>query len=151
MATLLMAINEVHSVGLANASGILLTSPFYWDLNEETRAFAKRFFEKRKIMPSLYQAGVYSAVAHYLKAMKSAGTDKPETAMAEMRKLPINDFMTKNGTLREDGRVIREMHVFEVKKPEESKAAWDYYKHVRTVPGEAAFRPLSDKACPLLK
>ena len=151
IATLLMAINEVHSVGLANAGGILLTSPFYWDLSDETRAFAKRFFEKRKIMPSLYQAGVYSAVAHYLKAMKSAGTDKPDVTMAEMRKLPINDFMTKNGTLREDGRVIREMHVFEVKKPEESKAAWDYYKHVRTVAGEDAFRPLADKACPLLK
>lgn len=151
IATLLMAINEVHSVGLGNAGGILLTSPFYWDLNDETRAFSKRFFEKRKIMPSLYQAGVYSAVAHYLKAMKSAGTDKPDVTMAEMRKLPINDFMTKNGTLREDGRVIREMHVFEVKKPGESKAAWDYYKHVRTVPGEDAFRPLSDKACSLLK
>lgn len=151
MATLLLAVNEVHALGLPVAKGILLTSPFYWDLDDETRAFAKRFFEKRKVMPSLYQAGVYSAVAHYLKGLKAANTDEATAVMAKMRELPINDFMTKNGKLREDGRVIRDMYLFEVKKPEESKAPWDYYKMIRKISGDKAFRPLADSPCPLVK
>jgi ABC-type branched-chain amino acid transport systems, periplasmic component len=151
LAALLLAINEVHALGLSATQGVMLTSPFYWDLNDETRAFAKRFFDKRKVMPSMYQAGVYSAVTHYLKAVQAAGTDRADAVMAKMKELPINDFMTKNGKLREDGRVIRDMYLFEVKAPAESKAPWDYYKHIRTIPGEKAFRPLAESDCPLVK
>ncbi len=151
MVALLLAINEVHSLGLAATQGVMLTSPFYWDMNDETRAFAKRFFEKRNVMPSMYQAGVYSAVTHYLKAAQAAGTDRGDAVAAKMKELPINDFMTKNGTLRADGRVIRDMHLFEVKTPAESKAPWDYYKFVRTIPGDKAFRPLAESDCPIVK
>ncbi|MDE1568316.1 ABC transporter substrate-binding protein [Aquabacter sp. P-9] len=150
LVTLLLAINEVHALGLKATSGIMLASPFYWDQNAETRAFAKRFFERHKAMPSLYQAGVYSAVSHYLKAVQAAGTDSALTVMAKMRDLPINDFMTKNGKLRIDGRAIRDMYLFEVKAPAESKAPWDYYKMVATIPGDEAFRPLAGSPCPLV-
>lgn len=151
IAALLLAVNEVHALGLKASAGLLLASPFYWDQNEETRAFAKRFFERHKAMPSMYQAGVYSAVSHYLKAAKAAKTDEAGPVMEKMRELPINDFMTKDGKLRVDGRVIRDMYVFEVKKPEESKAPWDYYKLVRKVSGDEAFRPLAGSPCPLVK
>lgn len=151
MVSLLMAINEVHALGLPTAKGIALTSAFYWDLDDETRAFAKRFQARRNAMPSMYQAGVYSAVAHYLKAVKAASTDAPDPVMAKMRELPINDFMTKNGTLREDGRVIRDMYLFEVKAPNESRGAWDYYKLVKMIPGKDAYRPLSASECPTIK
>lgn len=150
LATLLLAINEVNALGLKATSGIMLASPFYWDLDEETRAFAKRFFARHKAMPSLYQAGVYSAVTHYLKAVKAAGTDSALPVMAKMRDIPINDFMTKNGTLRIDGRVIRDMYLFEVKSPAESKVPWDYYKKIATIPGGEAFRPLAGSPCPLV-
>ena len=151
IAALLLAVNEVHALGLKASAGLLLASPFYWDQNDETRAFAKRFFERHKAMPSMYQAGVYSAVSHYLKAVKAAKTDDAAPVMEKMRELPINDFMTKDGKLRVDGRVIRDMYVFEVKKPEESKAPWDYYKLVRKVSGDQAFRPLAGSPCPLVK
>ncbi|MBP2233151.1 branched-chain amino acid transport system substrate-binding protein [Azospirillum agricola] len=148
---LLLAINEVHALGLPATQGVMLTDPFYWDMDEETRAFSKRFFEKRKAMPTFYQAGVYGAVAHYLKAIKAAGTDAAPAVMKTMKATPVNDFMTKNGTVREDGRVLRDMHLFQVKTPAESKAPWDYYKLVRTVPGDKAFRPLAESDCPLVK
>ncbi|HEV2510297.1 ABC transporter substrate-binding protein [Bosea sp. (in: a-proteobacteria)] len=150
LATLLLAINEVHALGLKATSGIMLASPFYWDLDDDTRAFSKRFFARHKAMPSLYQAGVYSAVAHYLKGVKAANSDSAAPVMAKMRELPIDDFMTKGGKLRADGRVVRDMYLFEVKSPEESKAPWDYYKMVRKVPGDEAFRPLAGSPCPLV-
>lgn len=150
LATLLLAINEVNALGLKATSGIMLASPFYWDLDEETRAFAKRFLARHKAMPSLYQAGVYSAVAHYLKAVKAGGTDGAAPVMAKMRELPISDFMTKDGKLRIDGRVVRNMYLFEVKSPAESKGPWDYYKKITTVPGDVAFRPLAGSPCPLV-
>ena len=130
---------------------MLLCFAVYWDLNDETRAFSKRFFAKRGVMPNMYQAGVAGAVTHYLKALKAAGTDQTEAVMAKMRELPINDFMTKNGKLREDGRVVRDMYLFQVKTPTESKGPWDYYQLVKTVPGEQAFRPLADSDCSLVK
>ncbi|KJC50460.1 ABC transporter permease [Bradyrhizobium sp. LTSP885] len=145
--SLLIAINEVHALGTKTAQGMLLTSAFYWDMNDETRVFAKRFFEKRKAMPSMYQAGVYSAVAHYLKSVKAAKTDRAEKLTAKMRELPVSDFMTKNGVVRADGRVVRDMYLFQVKTPEESKQPWDYYKLLETIPGEKAFRPLSEGGC----
>jgi branched-chain amino acid transport system substrate-binding protein len=148
---LLLAISEVHALGLPATQGIMLTTPFYWDMDDETRAFSKRFFEKRKAMPTFYQAGVYGAVSHYLKAIKAAGTDAAPTVMKTMKETPVNDFMTKNGTVREDGRVLRDMYLFQVKTPAESKSPWDYYKMVRSVPADRAFRPLSDSECPLVK
>ncbi len=150
-AGLLMFISDVHSLGLKVAQGLQLTSPFYWDMNDQTRAFSKRFAEKTGRPPTFDQAGVYSAVAHYLKAVKASGTKDPDKVMAEMRALPINDFMTKNGKLRIDGRVVRDMYLFEVKKPSESKAPWDYYKLIQTVPGDEAYRPLDKGDCPLVK
>jgi len=150
-AALLVFITDVNSLGLKAAQGLQLTSPFYWDQNDETRAFSKRFAEKMGHPPTFDQAGVYSAVAHYLKAIKAIGTKDPDKVMAEMRKLPINDFMTKNGKLREDGRVIRDMYLFEVKKPSESKGEWDLLKLIETVPGDKAFRPIDQGGCPLVK
>lgn len=148
---LLLAISEVHALGLSATQDIMLTTPFYWDMDDETRAFSKRFFEKRKAMPTFYQAGVYGAVSHYLKAIKAAGTDAAPAVMKTMKATPVNDFMTKNGSVREDGRVLRDMHLFQVKTPPESKAPWDYYKLVRSVPADRAFRPLSESECPLVK
>ena len=151
LAGLLVFISDVHSLGLEIAQGIELTEAFYWDQNDETRAFSKRFFEKTQRMPTMIQAGVYSALAHYFKAVKAAGTKDADAVMAKMRDLPINDFMTKNGKLRIDGRVMRDMYLFEVKKPAESKGPWDYYKLLETVPAKQAFRPLDQGNCPLVK
>jgi len=151
MAALLLAITEVNALGLKATQGIRLTAPFYWDMSDDTRAFAKRFHEKRKAMPTFYQAGVYGAVSHYLKAVKAAKTDAAGPVMAKMKEIPVNDFMTQDGKVREDGRVIRDMHLFQVKTPEESKAPWDYYKLAATVPDDKAFRPLSESDCPLVK
>ncbi|HXY99254.1 MAG TPA: ABC transporter substrate-binding protein [Stellaceae bacterium] len=150
-AALLVFITDVHSLGLKAAQGLQLTSPFYWDMNDETRAFSKRFADRVGHPPSLDHAGVYSGAAHYLKAVKAIGTKDPDKVMAQMRAMPINDFMTKNGKLREDGRVIRDMYLFQVKKPSESKAPWDYYKLIETVPGDQAFRPIDKGDCPLVK
>jgi branched-chain amino acid transport system substrate-binding protein len=149
-AALLMFISDVHSLGLKTAQGLQFTSAFYWDMNDETRAWSKRFFERMHAMPTMNHAGVYSAVHHYLAAVKALGTKDPEAVMAKMRETPINDFMTKNGRLRVDGRVIRDMYLLEVKKPGESKYPWDYLKVVETVPGDQAFRPLDQGGCPLV-
>jgi branched-chain amino acid transport system substrate-binding protein len=150
-AALLVFITDVHSLGLPVAQGLQLTSPFYWNMNDATRAWSKRFEAKAGHPPTFDQAGVYSAVAHYLKAVKAIGTKDPLKVMAEMRKLPINDFMTHDGKLRIDGRVVRDMYLFQVKTPAESKGPWDYYKLVETVPGDKAFRPLDAGGCPLVK
>ncbi len=151
LAILLMVINDVKTLGLPVTQGIQLTEAFYWDLNDQTRAFSHRFFAKRNLMPNMYQAGVAGAVTHYLKAVKAAGSDETGAVMAKMRELPVDDFMTKNGKLREDGRVIRDMYLFQVKTPAESTAPWDFYKVVKVVPGDEAFRPLSASECPLVK
>jgi branched-chain amino acid transport system substrate-binding protein len=151
LAGLLVYDQDVHSLGLKATQGMLLTSGFYWDLNDETRAWAKRYFEKVGKMPNMSQAGVYSTVMHYLKAVQAAGTDATEPVMKAMRATPINDFYAKNGRIREDGRMVHDMYLFEVKKPEESKGEWDLYKLVATVPGDEAFQPLSQSRCPLVK
>jgi branched-chain amino acid transport system substrate-binding protein len=150
-AALLVFISDVHSLGLKTAQGLQLTSPFYWDMNDETRAWSKRFETKTGKKPTFNQAGVYSALTHYLAAVKAVGSKDPDKVMAKMRETPINDFMTKNGKLRIDGRVIRDMYLFEVKKPSESKGPWDYYKLQQTVKGEDAYRPLDKGDCPLVK
>lgn len=146
----LMQFPDVHGVGLKTAQGLLMASPFYWDMNPEARAFTDRFTKEMGRPPSFIQAGTYGAVLHYLKAVKEAGTDEAKAVMAQMKKIPINDFMTKNGQVREDGRVIRDMYLMQVKTPEESKSAWDLAKIVATVPGNEAFRPLSEGGCPLV-
>ena len=151
LAALLVFINDIHSIGLPLAQGMLLTEAFYWDANEETRKWSRRFFEKHKRMPNMAQAGTYSAITHYLKAVQATGTDETTAVMAKMRELPVNDFMTKNGKIREDGRLVREMYVFEVKKPSESQYPWDYYKLKATIPADQAYLPLSRSSCPLVK
>jgi branched-chain amino acid transport system substrate-binding protein len=150
-AALLVFISDVHSLGLKTAQGLQLTSPFYWDMNDETRAWSKRYEAKTGRKPTFDQAGVYSALHHYLAAVKAVGSKDPDKVMAKMRETPINDFMTKNGKLRIDGRVIRDMYLFEVKKPSESKGPWDYYKLQQTVKGDEAYRPLDKGDCPLVK
>ena len=151
LAGLLVYINDVHSLGLATAQGMQLTEGFYWDMNDETRKWSRRFFEKMKKMPNMSQAGVYSSTLHYLKAVQAAGTDETQAVMAKMKAMPVNDFFAKNGRIREDGRMVHDMYLFEVKKPEESKYPWDYYKLVATVPGDQAFQPLAKSACALVK
>jgi len=151
LVALIAFISDIHSLGLKDAQGLMLTEAFYWDLNDETRAWSNRFYAKMKRMPSMTQAGAYSGTLHYLKAVQAAGTRDADAVMAKMRELPINDFMTKNGKLRIDGRVMRDMYLFQVKKPEESKSEWDLYKLVATIPAEEAFRPLNEGGCPLVK
>src|SRR5882724_3917680 len=151
LAGLLMFITDVHALGLQTAQGLVLTESFYWDQTDETRAWAKRFIAEHGKVPSMVQAGVYGAVTHYLKAIEAAKTDEGMAVVAKMRELPINDFMTKNGKLREDGRVVRDMYLFQVKAPKESKYPYDYYKQLATIPAAEAFRPLGESACPLVK
>ncbi len=151
VAPLLMFISDVHAIGLNFAQDMYLTEGFYWDLNAETRAWSKRFFAIQKKMPTMAQAGMYSAVTHYLKSVKAAGTDDTAPVMKKMREMPISDVVMPKGTLREDGRVIHDMLLLQVKKPSESKAPWDYYKVISTIPGNEAFRPLSQSGCPLVK
>src|SRR5438874_4511515 len=128
VAGLLVFINDIHALGLPVAKGMLLTEAFYWDMSPETRAWSRRYFERMKKMPNMIQAGTYSSVMHYLRAVRAAGTDDAAAVMAQMKATPINDFFVKNGRIREDGRMMREMYVFEVKQPSESTYAWDYYK-----------------------
>ena len=151
MAGLLVFINDVNTLGLQAAQGMLLTTAFYWDRDAESRAFAQRYFKRMNRMPNMTQAGIYSATTHYLKAVQAAGTDETQAVMEKMRATPINDFFVKNGKIRDDGRMVHDMYLYEVKKPTESKGAWDYYKLVATIPAEQAFLPLSESKCPLVK
>lgn len=148
---LLLLINQIHSLGLSNAAGVIVSEAFYWDLDDGTRNFSRRFEALAGKKPNMLQAGVYSAVAHYLKAVAAAGTDEGKQVAETMRQLPVNDFMSKDVKIRQDGRVMREMHLFEVKTPADSKAPWDYYKLIGNVTGEDAFRPLQEGGCPFVK
>ncbi len=148
---LLAFITDIDSVGLQTAQGIVLAEAWYWDLNEETRAWTKRFMEKVKHAPTSAQAGIYSSTLHYLQAVKKAGTTDAAAVMKAMKETPINDMFAKNGKIREDGRMVHDMYLFEVKKPSESKARWDDYKLLATIPGDDAFQPLSASRCPLVK
>ena len=148
---LLAFITDIDSIGLQTAQGLILAEAFYWDMNDETRAFSKRFMERVKHAPTSAQAGVYSSVLHYLKAVKQAGTTDAAAVMKIMKDTPINDMFAKNGRIREDGRMVHDMYLFEVKSPAESKGRWDDYKLLATVPGDQAFQPLSESRCPLVK
>jgi branched-chain amino acid transport system substrate-binding protein len=150
LAALAAFITEVHAVGLAGAQGLLLTTSFYWDRTEESRQWSKRFFERRGVMPTQTQAGVYSTVSHYLKAVDALGSDEAKAVVAKMRDMPIHDFFADRGFIRPDSRMVHDMYLVEVKKPEESRYPWDYYKILQTIPGEEAFRPMGDGGCPLL-
>ncbi len=148
---LLMLISDVHSIGLKDAQGINFLEGFYWNRTPATREWSRRYFSKMKRMPSMVHAGTYSAVTHYLKAIQAAGTDDGKTVAAQMKKMPINDFFAANGKIREDGRMVHDMYMVQVKKPEDSKEPWDYYNVVATIPGDKAFQPLSKSKCPLVK
>jgi branched-chain amino acid transport system substrate-binding protein len=152
-AGLLVFLTDVHSLGLDVAQGLLLTESFYWDLNDQTRAFSQRFAKRHKgAMPTMGQAGVYSAVLHYLKAVDALKSDSPgDKVVAKMKELPTDDPIFGKGRVRVDGRKIHDMYLFEVKKPSESKGAWDYYKLRSTIPQDQAFRPEKDGGCPLVK
>ena len=149
--SLLTFITDVHSVGLKAAQGLTFVTAFYWDRDDESRAWSKRFFEFHERMPTMAQAAVYSAIRHYLGAIEAAGTDEAKAVMAKMREIPVNDFYAKNGKVREDGRMVHDMYFVQVKTPEESTGPWDYYKILSTIPGDQAFRPLDEGGCPLVK
>ena len=150
-AAYVLFLEHVQSITLKAAHGLLLANPFYWDLNDQTRAWSKRFEEKIGHPPDWDPAMSYSAVFHYLKAVNAAGSRDADAVAAKMRELPVNDFTTKDGKVRIDGRVLRNLYLLQVKKPEESKGKWDLYNVVATVPGDEAFRPLQDGGCPLVK
>lgn len=151
IAAMVLFITDVHSVGLEAMGGTYVTTAYYWDQNDETRAFAKRFEAKMGRPPTMIQAGDYSAVNHYLKAVKAAGTTDGPTVAAKMKELPIQDFMTHGAKIRPDGRVVRDMYLAQVKTKEESRGEWDVYKILRILPGEALLPPPSETACPTAK
>ena len=151
LVALLLYITDVNALGLEAAQGLLLTEAFYWDMNDGTRAWSRLYFDRMKKMPNMTQAGVYSSTLHYLKAVEAAGTVESSAVMKMMKATPINDFFAHNGRIREDGRMVHDMYLFEVKKPSESKEPWDEYRLVATIPAEEAFQPLSQSTCPLIK
>jgi branched-chain amino acid transport system substrate-binding protein len=151
LAGLLVFVSDIHSLGLERAQGLSLTEAFYWDLNDKTRAFSKRFADKFKgKMPTMVQAGFYSATLAYLNAVKAAGTDNPDKVMATMKAKPWDDPVFGKSYIRADGRNMHDMYLFEVKKPSESKGPWDYYNLIATIPAEEAFRPLDQGNCPMV-
>ncbi len=151
LSPLLAFVTDIDSVGLETSQGLLLAEAFYWDLNDDTRAFSKRFMARVKRPPTSAQAGVYSSIMHYLQAVKAAGTTDSAAVMKIMKDTPINDMFAKNGRIREDGRMVHDMYLFEVKKPSESRGRWDDYKLLATVPGDEAFQSLELSRCPLVK
>lgn len=150
MAALLALITDIHSLGLPAAQGLQLTTSFYWDMDDKTREWSKRYFAKMNRMPTMWQAGVYSSVMNYLNAVKASGTDEPLKVAAKMREKPVEDFFSRNGKLRSDGLMVHDLILVQVKKPDESKYPWDYYRILAHIPGEEAFGP-PDPACPLVK
>jgi branched-chain amino acid transport system substrate-binding protein len=148
---LLIFDTDIKSLGLNVAQGMQFTSGFYWDRDDATRAWSKRFFDIHKAMPTMDQAGAYSAAMNYLKAIKAAGTDDPDAVMAKLKSLDISDFFAVHGKIRIDGRMVHDMYLMEVKKPSESKGEWDLLKIIKTVPGDEAFMPLSESTSPLVK
>jgi len=148
---MLMSIVDVHGIGLKDAGGMMFAESFYWDLDESSRKFSRKFFEKTKRMPTALQAGQYSATLSYLKAIEKAKSDDVADVIKAMKSMPIQDAFAKNGKLREDGKMVHDMYLVRVKKPNESKSPWDYYTVLETVPGDKAFHPLSDSKCSLVK
>jgi branched-chain amino acid transport system substrate-binding protein len=151
MAGLLVFINDIHSLGLNATAGMYLTDGWYWDMNEQTRAWSKRYFAKMKKEPSMLQAGDYSAAAQYLAAVKAVGTDDSDKVMAKLKSTTIKDVFTNHGVIRPDGRMVHDMYLMEVKKQSESKYPWDYYKVAATIPGDQAYMSKAESKCALWK
>lgn len=151
IAALALFLTDVHAVGLESAQGLYFADSFYWDQNDEARAWSKRFFDRQGAMPTSMQAGVYSAVLHFLKAVKAGGSVDGPASMKAMKAMKVNDVFAKNGYIRDDGRMVHDMVMVEVKKPGESRYPWDYYKIVQSVPGDQIVRPVEESECPLLK
>ncbi|WP_213955269.1 ABC transporter substrate-binding protein [Variovorax sp. dw_954] len=151
VAALVTFLPEIHSLGLEAAQGLILNEAFYWDTDADTRKFSERFFAKTRKMPDSVHAGVYSSVTNYLRSVQAAGTDDTAAVMKKMKETPLNDFYARNGSLREDGRLIYDMRLVQVKKPSESKKPWDYYNVLATIPAAQAFQPLSKSTCGLVK
>lgn len=147
---LLVFISDIHSLGLDIAKGMTFIDGFYWDADNRTREWSKRFYDRRNAMPTMAHAGVYSAVLHYLRAVRASGTDNAKVVAAKMRQLPVDDFFAKHGELRADGRLVHDMYLVQVKPPEESRQPWDYYKVLSLIPGDKAFRPLAEGNCSLV-
>lgn len=146
-----LVISDVHALGLEQSKGLIATTAYYWDRDDASREFARRFEERTKRKPGMVQAGVYSSVLHYLKAMQAAGTADGKVVAEKMRELPVNDFFSQGGVVRKDGRMAHDMYLIQVKTPAESKGPWDYYTVLRTLPADQVTMPLSDSACPLVK
>ncbi|WP_249975428.1 ABC transporter substrate-binding protein [Vreelandella olivaria] len=151
LAGLLVFLNDIHALGLDATQNLLLTTGWYWDMDDESREWAERYYEQVGRMPTMVQAGIYSSTMHYLKAVEAAGTDDPETVRAKMAEEPINDFFARNGRIREDGRMVHDMYLAQVKKPEASTGEWDLYEILSTIPAEEAYRPLSESQCKLVQ
>jgi len=149
--TPLMFLTDVKGLGLDAAGGMRFSTAFYWDRNDETRAWAQRFREKHGAPPTMVHAAIYSSIRHYLKAIKAAGTDEAQAVMKKMREMPVDDMYVHGGVLREDGRLLHPMYLVEVKRPNESRGDWDFYKVVSTIPAEEAFQSAKDGGCPLAK
>tara|TARA_Y100000589_G_scaffold324356_1_gene360411 strand:+ start:549 stop:1757 length:1209 start_codon:yes stop_codon:yes gene_type:complete len=150
LAALLLFLTDVHALGVEAAQGIQLTTGWYWDMNDETRAWSDRFMEKTGVRPTMVHAGIYSSTLQYLKAVEATGSDDAQTVRKHMMETPINDMFAKNGRIRADGRMVHDMYLAEVKTPAESKSEWDLYKILRTIPADEAYRPLSESKCPLV-
>jgi branched-chain amino acid transport system substrate-binding protein len=146
-----VTLTDVPALGLEHAHDLLFTDSFYWDRTPETRAFAQAFFKRHDAMPTSYQAGVNSALRHYFKAVAATNSTDTATVIKWMRENPVNDFFAQGGKVREDGRMVHDMYLMRIKKPEESKSKWDVYEYLDTVPGEQAFRPMSEGGCPYVK
>lgn len=151
LAGLLIFLNDVHALGLEVAQGLQLTTGWYWDLNDETRAWSQRYHERNERMPTMVQAGIYSSTLHYLNAVAATGSDDTATVRARMGETPVNDMFANNGTIRADGRMVHDMYLVKVKAPSESQGEWDVYDVIRTIPGAEAYRPLADSQCELVK
>jgi branched-chain amino acid transport system substrate-binding protein len=150
-AALLCLLTNVKAVGLEQAQGLVFTEAYYWDRNDDTRAFAERFRRIHGRPPTMFQASMWGAVTHYLKAVQAAETDAAGAVMARMREMPVNDFMTRDGRIREDGRVMRDMYLLRAKRPQDSRGEWDLLEVVQTIPAEEAFRPIAEGDCPLVR
>jgi branched-chain amino acid transport system substrate-binding protein len=151
LAALLMTLAEVHGLGLQAAQGLILTEGFYWDRDDQSRAFSERFFKRTDRMPNMIQAGTYSATLQYLKAVKAAGTKDSDAVVKKLKELPVDDMFAQGGKVLANGRMVHDLYLFEVKKPSESKKPWDYYKQLAVVPGDKAFPSARDSGCPLTK
>ena len=150
LAGMVVFLNDIHAMGLEVTQGLMLTTGWYWDMNEETRAWAERYQKRVGSKPTMVHAGIYSATTHYLNAVRQTGSDDTATVRAQMAKPPVNDMFAKNGRIREDGRMVHDMYLVKVKTPAESKGEWDLYQMVRTIPGDEAFRPLAESQCKLV-